>query len=72
MDYCFFTKINVEHREIESEDTMPILVAYDDAKECFWALDVGHKGVNPEGVKWCCDTLEDSGYFGTDVTVKSD
>lgn len=72
MDYCFFTKINFEHREVESEDTMPILVAYDDAKECFWALDVGHKGANPEGVKWCCDTLEDSGYHGTDVTVKSD
>ena len=72
MDYCFFTKAGFEERDEESEGTMPIIVAYDELKEGFWALHAGTKGANAEVIKWSCDTLEDSGYGGCDITVKSD
>ena len=68
----YFTKAGFEQKDEESEGTMPILVVYDELREGFWALDADKKGANSEVIKWCCDTLEDSGYLGADVTVKSD
>ena len=51
---------------------MPILVAYDDVKGAFWTLKVPAKGPTESVVKWCCSKLEDSGYAGSEVTVKTD
>lgn len=51
---------------------MPILVTYDELKEGCWALSAGKKGASAEVINWCCDTLADSGYGGSDVTVKAD
>ena len=51
---------------------MPVLVTYDELKEGFWALHAEKKGATAEVVKWCCNTLEDSGYGGNEVSVKTD
>ena len=49
-----------------------MLVSYDDVKEAMWALCVDRKGPSEDSVKWCCDVLEDSGYGGCEITVKTD
>ena len=51
---------------------MPILVAYDDVNGGFWKLKVPAKVPTESVVKWCCSRLEDSGYAGSEVTVKTD
>ena len=38
----------------------------------FWTLKVSAKGPTESVVKWCCSTLEDSGYAGSEVTVETD
>ena len=72
MDYCFFNRTNMEEYDIEKEGSMPVLVAYDELKEAMWALQVDKKGAESEVVKWCCDTLEDSGDAGSSVSIKTD
>lgn len=72
MDYCFFSKGAME--EVEEEHaggSVPVLVAYDEAKNGLWALQT-QKGGSAEATKWSCDTLEDSGYAGMGTTIKSD
>ena len=44
-----------------------MMVAYDEPKEAFGAMQVEAKGpqsikVESDVVKWCCDRMEDSGY----------
>ena len=57
---------------VDGKRKMPILVAYDDVKGAFWTLKVPAKGSTESVVKWCCSKLEDSGYAGSEVTVKTD
>ena len=77
MDYCFLgSKADTGLVEVEAEDPdagkVAILVTYDDVKRAFWAMQVEAQGPREDVVKWCCDRLEDSGYGGTSVTVKTD
>ena len=65
-DYAF---MGAEEAE---EGMQPTLVMYDDSKESFWALGVKQKGVTDSVVKYCVDTLDQSGYRGEKVTFKTD
>ena len=77
MDYCFLgDKLDDDIVEEESEEKqrgkLPVLVVYDDDKEALWTLPAGQKGANEASVKWGVDRLEDSGYLGKSITIKSD
>ena len=66
MDYAFMTAE-------EAEETMqPTLVVYDDDKMAFWALGVEQKGVTEGIVRYLAGILDQSGYQGQKITVKSD
>ena len=67
LDYCFTTA------EEAGDDMWAILIAYVHSKSGLWALPVEHKGVQDEGVvKRIVDKLDDNGYAGLPVTIKSD
>ena len=66
LDYCFMTPDDVE------EDMRAILVCYDNWKKGLWAIPVERKGPQEEVVKWLVEKLEESGYAGVPVTLKSD
>ena len=66
LDYCFMTAEEAE------EDMRAILVCYDHNTSGLWVLPVSHKGAQEEVVKWVVDKLDESGYSGMDVTLKSD
>ena len=75
MDYCFYNKKTLDEHEpdeVQAEGSMTVLVTYDEVKEAFWTLPVAEKGANEEAVQWCCGVLEDSGYAGCEITIKSD
>ena len=50
----------------------PVLVMYDNHHKGLWAIEVEDKRVNREIVKFINDRLEDSGYAGMKITLKSD
>ena len=66
LDYCFMTAEEAE------EDMRAILVCYDHSKKGLWALPVEDKGANADVVKWVVDKLDEAGYTGVPVTLKSD
>ena len=66
MDYAFMTAEEAE------ESMQPTLVIYDDDKMSFWALGVEKKGVTEGIVKYVAGVLDQSGYQGQKLTVKSD
>ena len=68
MDYAF---MGGEYNEDE-EGMQPTLVLYDDDKDSFWAVGIDRKGVTEAMVKYCVGTLEQSGYNGEKLTIKSD
>ena len=75
MDYCFFNKKTFEEHDpsvVQAEGSLPVLVSYDKAKEGFWTLPVAEKGASEDAVQWTCGVMEDSGYGGCEITVKSD
>ena len=50
-----------------------VLIAYGHSESALWAFLVEHKGVQDDGVvKWIVDKLEENGYAGVPVTIKSD
>ena len=61
-----------EEEEEEEEDMRAILVGYDHEKSGFWALPVERKGAQEEVVKWIVDKIDEAGYAGMAVTIKSD
>jgi hypothetical protein len=65
-DYAF---MGAEEAE---EGMQPTLVMYDDDKQSFWALGVRQKGANDATVKYCVETIDQSGYRGEKVTFKTD
>ena len=56
----------------KNKGKLPVLVVYDDCKEAFWTLLVSQKGPTESVVKWSFGRLEDSGYIGESIRVKSD
>ena len=66
MDYAFMTP------EEKQEDMQPVLVVYDDDKRSFWALGVEHKGADEAVVKYVAGILDQSGYRGQRITMKTD
>ena len=66
MDYCFMTE------EEKDEDICPTLIVYDDKAMSIWALPVENKGPVDYVVKWFVGKLEESGYDGEKVAIKSD
>ena len=49
----------------------PTLVVFDDDKESFWALDGEQKGATEGIVKYVAGILDQSGYQGQKLTMKS-
>ena len=65
IDDCF---INDEVKE----GTPPVLVVWDDGHRALWALPVSKKGPIDYVVTWMLKKLEDAGYSGVKLTMKSD
>ena len=66
MDYAFLGSEEAE------EGMQPTLVMFDDDKLSFWALAVKQKGATNAVVKYVAGILEQSGYQGQRITMKSD
>ena len=66
LDDCLMTSDDVE------EDMRAILVCYDHGKKGLWAIPVERKGPQEVVVKWFVEKLDESGYAGVPVTLKSD
>ena len=49
-----------------------ILVGYDDKKKGLWAMSVEAKGPTDSSTAWLSGKVEDSGYNGVSITMKSD
>ena len=65
-DYAFMTA------EEADEEVQPSLVIYDDDKCAFWAIGVKGKSVTEPLVKHFKGILDQSGYDGEKITLKSD
>ena len=65
-DYAFMNAEEVD------EDVQPSLVIYDDDKDAFWAIGVKSKTVTEPLVKHFKNILDQSGYEGEKITMKSD
>ena len=66
LDYCFMSPEDIE------DDMHAILVVYDHSKMGLWTLPVDQKGADEYVVKWLADKMEECGYAGVAVTLKSD
>ena len=66
MDYAF------QNQKDKDDDKNPILVAYEELTRMFWAMSVKHKGVHKGPIKYLVDKLEEAGFCGERVTMKSD
>ena len=67
LDYCFM------NGEDEDEPDAPkILIMYDDHRECLWAIPVEQKGAVEWVVKFIVEKLDNIGYRGVPITIKSD
>ena len=58
--------------EEAEEDMQPSLAVFDDDKEAFWAIGVRTKTVTEQIVKYFKDILDQSGYEGEKITMKTD
>ena len=56
----------------KSEDVCAVLVMYDNWLEAFRALPVRNKGLVKYVVDWSMDTLDEAGYRGERITLKSE
>lgn len=66
MGYCFMVD------EENEEDTVPVLIWYDHVLKRLKALPVERTGVDDTVVKWCMGNIEEAGYSGSRITMKSD
>ena len=66
IDYCFMVPEEAE------EGMDAILVGYDDKKKGLWAMSVESKGPTESSIEWLSSKIENSGYNGVGVTLKSD
>ena len=58
--------------EEAEEDMQPSIVIYDDNKDAFWAMGIKTKAVTEGTVKYFKDVLDESGYEGEKLTIKTD
>ena len=65
MDYCFLS--NTE----DDEEKEPVLVMYDDRTKAVWCVMTDSKGPLSWVVKWCVSKLEEAGYNGQEITIKT-
>ena len=57
----------------EKDGTMDaVLLVYDANRKNMWTMSVDGKGATPASVKWVSDKLDEVGYAGVEVTLKSD
>ena len=66
LDDCFMTP------EDSEDDMHAILVVYDHSKFGLWTLAVERKGPDESVVKWPTEKMEECGYTGARLTIKSD
>ena len=66
MDNCFLTSDG----GVEGDPT--VLVIHDDQSQALWALAVKSKGSAPEVAMWVTQTLEEAGYRGAPIAIKTD
>ena len=66
LDYCFMGTEN------DPDELMPVLVMHDDSLELIWALPVESKGPTKYVVDWCTRKLDEAGYRGQRISLKSD
>ena len=65
IDYCFMG-------DEEVEGTPPTLVMWDDGHRAMWVLPVDRKGPVEYVVAWIIRKLDEAGYSGVPLTLKSD
>ena len=66
VDYCFWTP-----EEFEGEMDA-ILVGYEREKMGLWTMVVEAKGPTPSSTEWLSGYIEEAGYNGVSITLKSD
>ena len=69
LDYCFVSGSNEDEG---TADERPVLVVVDSKSSSMYALPTERKGVIPWVLKWIVEKLDDMGYAGVKITVKSD
>ena len=65
-DYCFMSSAE------RSDSCCSVLIMFDNVLETIWALPVTTKGPNKAVVDWCVSKLDEAGYRGQPITLKSD
>ena len=65
-DYCFMGSAE------RSDSCCPVLIMFDNVLETIWALPVTAKGPSKAVVDWCVCKLDEAGYRGRPITLKSD
>ena len=67
MDYCFLTS------DDGGDEVDPkVLVVHDDKTQAMWALAVRAKGSAPEVAAWVVQKIEEAGYRGMPISIKTD
>jgi hypothetical protein len=66
MDYCFLSSSE------DVEQDPKVLILHDDRLGAIWALCVKAKGPSPEVVTWVMNKLEEAGYRGVELSLKTD
>ena len=66
IDYCFMLP------EESEEEMDAILIAHDSQKMGLWAMTADANGPTPQAVGWLSGKIEESGYNGVKMTMKSD
>ena len=54
------------------EDICPVLVGYDNDSHGIWALAVDAKGATRPAVQWVNGKINEAGFLGTPITLRSD
>ena len=67
MDYCFLTS-----DDGGDESDPKVLVVHDDKTQAMWALAVRAKGSAPEVAAWVVHKIEEAGYRGMPISLKTD
>ena len=77
LDYAFMTEEgNIRYREeidgVDESGMSPVLIGHGRTSESLWAMVAESKGVTESSLKWAKERIDESGYMGTKVVLKSD
>ena len=77
LDYAFMTEEGAvgymeDIGEQDESGLSPVLVGHDRTSEALWAMVAEAKGVTESSLKWAKERIDESGYLGTRVVLKSD